>query len=377
MGAAEEATIAAGTSAAALMEAAGTGAAEIIKKAWSPRPVCVLCGSGNNGGDGFVIARLLHDAGWSVRALMLGDQKKVSSQAALNADLYPGEIEPLSPTSLTGAGLIIDALFGIGLNRNIEGEGADLISRVNAHPAPVVSIDVPSGIRTDTGQPLGIAVKADRTITFFRKKLCHVLMPGKLYCGVVDVVDIGIPDTVMSASQTTAIENHPALWGRSLPRPQPGDHKYHRGSVFAVSGALHQTGASRLAARAALRAGAGLVTVLSPREAAAVNAAHLTSIMIGLADNDAELKDHLAQRDQYRRVCLIGPACGVGEDTKARTLAALESSSAVVVDADALTSFRESPDELFAAIREEDVLTPHDGEFVRLFPDLNPGVDKL
>lgn len=381
MRAVEAAAMARGTAGAALMEAAGRGAADVALTAWPPGVLnghaAVLCGPGNNGGDGFVIARLLAAAGAPVRLGLLGEKSALKGDARLMADLYEGEVLPLTPSLLDGAGLIVDALFGTGLARPLEGAAAAVVAAANAHPAPTLAVDIPSGVDADTGAVLGTAIAAVRTVTFHRKKPGHVLFPGRALCGVVDIAPIGIEPEDMRASPPDTFENHPRLWAAALSRPSPVGHKYHRGAVFSVSGPHSRTGAARLAARGALRIGAGLVTVLSPRDALAENAAQLTAIMLAGADDGRAIAQCLQGKDQYRKVCVIGPAAGVGEATREKTMAVLASGAGAVLDADALTSFAENPQALFAALRPDDVLTPHDGEFARLFPDVDTAGGKL
>lgn len=377
----ETAAMARGMAGAALMEAAGKGLADVAAKGWSPQtlkgPVAVLCGPGNNGGDGFVAARLLAAAGWPVRVGLIGERSALGGDARLMADLYEGEIAPLSPAILDGAGLIIDALFGTGLARPLEGAAAAVVEAANAHPAPALAVDIPSGVDADTGAVLGAAITAVRTVTFHRKKPGHVLFPGRALCGVVDVVDIGIDAKDMGAVRPDAFENHPRLWAAAFRRPSPTGHKYHRGAAYVASGPAARTGAARLAARGALRIGAGLVTVLSPRDALAENAAQLTAIMLAGAEDGRAISQCLQGKDQYRKACVIGPAAGVGAATRDKTLAVLASGAGAVLDADALTSFADNRDVLFAALRPDDVLTPHEGEFARLFPDVDMTGGKL
>ena len=377
MRAVEAAAMAAGVAGAALMEAAGRRVAEVAMKAWSQRPVAVLCGPGNNGGDGFVAARLLAEAGWPVRVGLMGDRGALKGDAKLMADLYQGEVEALGPALLENAGLIVDALFGTGLARPVEGDARAMIEAANAHPAPVLAVDIASGVSADTGAVLGAAAQAARTVTFFQKKPGHALYPGRAFSGAVDVADIVMTPEHAAGVRLDTFENHPGLWGRDLRRPSPMGHKYHRGSVFVVSGPALRTGAARLAARGALRIGAGLVTVLSPRSAAGENAAHLTAIRLCEAESAADVAQTLQEADKYPAVCVIGPAAGVGAQTREKTLAVLGAKASGVLDADALTSFADDPPALFAALRTEDVLTPHTGEFARLFPDIDLAAGKL
>ena len=287
------------------------------------------------------------------------------------AKRFAGRIEPLSSDILAGADVVVDALFGAGLARPIEGKLATLIGRVNASAVPVVAVDVPSGIDGSTGEVRGVAINAVATVTFFRLKPGHLLLPGRIHCGAVQLADIGIPASVLAEIAPKTFANEPALWLAQFPWPKEESHKYARGHAVVVSGPVYSTGAARLAARGALRAGAGLVTVASPRDALQVNAAQLTAIMVREADDARGLNALLA--DKRKNAVLIGPGVGVGERTKELVLAALASEAAVVLDADAITSFGEASASLFAGIASRTapvVLTPHDGEFARLFHDL-------
>ncbi len=369
MSRADALTIESGVSSAALMECAGAAVANTVMQGREKLPVAVLCGPGNNGGDGFVAARRLLEAGWEVRLGLLGAKSALKGDAALMAGLYEGKIEQLDPALLDGAGLIIDALFGTGLTRPLEGVPQALVEAANAHPSPVLSVDLPSGVNADTGAPMGSAMKADQTVTFFLKKPGHVLFPGRAYCGEVAVVDIGIEASVLSAIEPRIYENSLELWAPSFRRPGYQSHKYDRGHAIVVSGGALATGAARLAAYSALRAGAGLVTILSPLEAAAINAAQLTAVMVRKAETANEISAIL--EDRRFRAAAIGPGAGVGKDTREKVLAILKSNAVAVLDADALTSFGDDPETLFKALRREDVITPHEGEFIRLFKDID------
>ena len=358
-----------GTSFATLMENAGAAVARAILERYDPRPTTVFCGSGNNGGDGFVVARLLAEAGWGqVRVALFGDRAKLKGEAAANFARCTGEVVPANPEARLGAHLYVDALLGAGLDRDVDGELKTLIEAINDAPVDVVAVDVPSGVDGCTGEVRGAAIRATQTVTFFRKKPGHLLNPGKARCGELIVADIGIPDEVLDTIRPTIIENGPWLWRADLPRPDPEGHKYSRGHCVVVSGNALQTGAARLSAEAALRSGAGLVTLVGTRDALLVHAAHVTAIMLKEVEGPEALTRLIA--DHKVKSVVIGPAAGVGDATKANVLAILASGPATVLDADALTSFREDPDELFRAIKALDrpvVMTPHAGEFSRLF----------
>jgi hydroxyethylthiazole kinase-like uncharacterized protein yjeF len=242
---------------------------------------------------------------------------------------------------------------------------------MNASPAPVVAIDVPSGLPADTGRPLGPVVEAAATATFFRLKPGHLLYPGRALCGRVTLADIGIPASVLEAIRPTAFENGPALWNTRYRPPAPDAHKYRRGHAVVYSGGMARTGAARLAAGAALRVGAGLVTLATPAAALAVNAAHLTAVMLRRCEGPEELSAFLA--DGRVAALAIGPALGTGAAERALLDAALAAPLALVLDADAITLGAADPAALFAAISARAapvILTPHEGEFARLFPDL-------
>jgi len=342
-----------------LMENAGRAAADAIAVRFKPCAVTVLCGPGNNGGDGFVVARMLDEFGFIVRVAHDAEPK---GDAAAMSDQWKGTRVALEPEALDGAKLVVDGLFGAGLSRPLEGAAAQVVEALN--DLPVVAIDIPSGISGDTGQPLGgVYVKAALTVTFFRKKPGHLLLPGRALCGETVVADIGIP---AEAANTQLRENAPALW--NFPWPQLEGHKYSRGHCVVVSGPAHATGAARLAARAALRVGAGLVSVASPPDAVAVNAANLTAIMIKVFDGAARLGALLS--DKRLNAVALGPGLGVGKDTRELVTTVLKSGAGVVLDADAITSFQDEPQTLFSLLDDRCVLTPHEGEFERLFPGL-------
>ncbi|PVM83165.1 bifunctional ADP-dependent NAD(P)H-hydrate dehydratase/NAD(P)H-hydrate epimerase [Caulobacter radicis] len=360
MKAADAAAVAAGAPVTTLMERAGKGAADAIRARWSRRPVVIWCGPGDNGGDGYVIARSLRRRGWPVRVEALASP--VSPACRWAAERWRGEVHPLNP-AVSPAELYVDALFGAGLSRPLEGLAEELARAAQGLSSRIVAVDTPSGVHGDTGEPLGEnAFAAALTVTFHRRKPAHVLAPGRAACGEVEVIDIGLSET----GAGDLVENDPGLWSVRFPWPSNDAHKHARGRLVVVSGEAWSTGAARLSARAGLRVGAGVVTLLSPPGALAVNAAHLEAVMLAPFETDADLAV-LADR---AAAAVIGPAAGVGEAT-ARNLTALAGTgAALVVDADALTSFAHAPDELFARLDRDDVLTPHAGEFERLFPGL-------
>ena len=377
MGRADRLTIEAGTPGIVLMEAAGRAVADAVGHRYGVGTrVLVLCGPGNNGGDGFVAARILRERGYVVRLALLGERERSVGDARLAAERWSGGIEPAKAERLgpwlAEARVVIDALYGAGLTRALDGEAAAIVEAVNAARRPVVSVDLPSGIDGATGRVMGAAIRAEISVTFFRMKPGHLLLPGRLHCGKVLVADIGIRPRVLGEIGTTLWRDLPELWRDHLRAPGLADHKYTRGHAVVVCGPMSRTGAARLAADAALRVGAGLVTLASPPDALAVNAAHLTAVMLARMEGAAGLSEILA--DRRRNAVVLGPALGVGEGTRALLAAALASPAAIVLDADALTTLAEDPAAGFADIAGRAapvVLTPHEGEFGRLFPDLD------
>jgi ADP-dependent NAD(P)H-hydrate dehydratase / NAD(P)H-hydrate epimerase len=379
---ADRLTIAAGTPGFSLMLSAGQAVAEAAMELVEEGPILVICGPGNNGGDGFVAAAELAAQGREVSVILMCERDALQGDAASAAKGWKYPVLPFNPQAIGKPALIIDALFGAGLSRAVSGEPHDMIAAINANGAPVLAVDLPSGINGTTAAVMGVAVRATETVTFFRKKPAHLLLPGRLHCGRVRVADIGIAPQVLDEIRPQAFENLPAIWQLQFPVPQVDGHKYARGHVVAISGDVSATGAARMSARAALRAGAGLVTLASPRDALAVNAAALTAVMVRAADTAVEFGELLG--DKRYNTCIIGPGAGVGERTRDFVHTALSARRHCVLDADALTSFAGSPEQLFEQIRgtpaPEVVLTPHEGEFPRLFSDLSnkhPGRSKL
>ncbi|HVJ51277.1 MAG TPA: NAD(P)H-hydrate dehydratase [Aliidongia sp.] len=363
MGEADRRTIAAGTPGEMLMERAGAAVAAEIVKRYPRQPVAVLCGPGNNGGDGFVAARLLAAAGWPVRLGLLGPADKLKGDAALHAARWKGSIEPLTPAILDGSALAIDAIFGAGLARKIEGAAADTLRAVSERRVSMIAVDLPSGVQGDSGADLG-AVAAALTVTFERKKPGHLLLPGRDLCGELVFAGIGLDPSALGAIAPRTWENSPALWHEALPRPAAASHKYGRGHAL-VLGGYPTTGAARLAARGAARLGAGLVSVAVPEQALAVYAASLLSIMVKPLQGEDDLAVLLG--DKRFNALLIGPGAGVTDATRETALKLLGTSRPTVLDADAISAFADRPETLFEAVRGPVVLTPHEGEFGRLF----------
>ncbi|MFC3069921.1 NAD(P)H-hydrate dehydratase [Phenylobacterium soli] len=357
---ADKAAIAAGTPGTVLMERAGTAVADAICARFRPQRAIVACGPGNNGGDGYVVARLLKNRGWPVEVRALAPPATEDARAA--ATQWDGQVAPLEG-DFAGA-LVVDALFGAGLARPLDGLSAAAAQKMSVASERVVAVDIPSGLPGDTGKPVGPCVSAGLTVTFHARKPAHVLEPGHGRCGEVIVADIGL-----GATSARLFENGPDLWLPRFPWPDASSHKHARGRLIVVSGEAWSTGAARLSARGALRIGAGLVTVFSPPDAVAANAAHLEAVMLRPFETDLELEQGAAHVD----AAVIGPAAGVSETTLLNVLALARTGAALVLDADAITVFRDDPEELFSVLDRDDVLTPHPGEFERLFPGLLNG----
>lgn len=338
---ADTAAIASGIASETLMQNAASACVEVINALYLPCPTLVVCGHGNNGGDGKLIAALLKKQGWPVSE---------------------SDTQSFTASLLTGKALIIDALFGTGLNRPIEGASKEIIAAINASGVPVVAVDIASGINATTGEVMGTAIRATHTVTFVRPKLGQWLMPGKAHSGLVHVRDIGIDGHTLTPQ---VFDNQPGLWKHALPVLSEASHKYTRGHAIIMGGGIRSTGAARLAAMGALRAGAGLVSVACTSEALPIYASALTSVMTKVTDSPQEREQLLS--DERVTAVLIGPGYGVSNQTERDVLHILSHQKPCVIDADALTSFKHHPNNLFSVIKSPVVLTPHEGEFSRMF----------
>ena len=367
---ADRLAVTAGVPSLTLMENAGRAVAEVVAAHYPRGRIVVLCGPGNNGGDGFVVARLLAAGGREVTLGLFGALDRLTGDAAANARRWDGPVVAARDVTLEGAAVIVDALLGAGLDRDVTGDLGELIAAINASGVPVVAVDVPSGVDGATGAVRGVAIEAERTVTFFRLKPGHLLLPGRELCGAVALRQIGIPDAVLDEIGVTSWHNTPDLW--RVPVATAAGHKFTRGHCLVLSGGPLATGASRLSAMAALRSGAGLVSIAGREAALRIHAAHVTAIMLKPFDDVARLIRLLGEHKV--RSAIIGPAAGVGAATRDNVLALLGAGIATVLDADALTSFKPAPEVLFDAIKAQPerpvVMTPHEGEYVRLFGEV-------
>jgi hydroxyethylthiazole kinase-like uncharacterized protein yjeF len=365
MAAVDRAAIAAGIPGIQLMEAAGRAVVRAIVDRFAPCPVLVLAGPGNNGGDGYVVARRLEAAGWPVRLAALGDPARLAGDTALAAGRWAGPVHPLAAVPDLPGDLVVDALFGAGLDRPLAPDLAALLERVTIGRRHIVAIDVPSGVDGSTGTVSPGTPCAELTITFVAPKPGHLLEPARSMAGLIVSADIGIPADIVAAVDEGVRVNGPAEWQDRLPRRRVQAHKYSFGHVLVIGGDATRTGAAAMAAAAAARIGAGLVTVAAPSEALGLYAGDARSLMTRPLDRPADL-DRLLGDSRFNAI-LLGPAAGLGRRTEALLERLLRAGRKLVLDADALTVLGAAR----TAGRRLDlpagtVLTPHDGEFARL-----------
>jgi len=373
-----------------LMERAGQGVVEAVLEEWpelaaAPGRAVVLCGPGNNGGDGFVVARLLKARGWEVEVFLYGDPAKLPPDACTNYEQWSelGEVavRGINSPPVTDdrfqldedVDLLVDALFGTGLTRPFGGlfsvlatpDASGLLADKGVRG---VAVDMPTGLCSDSGKPLGPVLRADLTVSFHAEKLGHRLADGPSLCGKVVVKSIGLEAGVgpkaVALGEVVRLLDRGGLSGLDK---RAGAHKYAHGHALILSGGAGHTGAARLAARGALRIGAGLVTLGVPQSAMEEVAGRITALMmVEVADFTAL---NAVLQDRRRNALCLGPGMGVTEHSRALVEVALAAQRAVVLDADALTLVARDAT-LFDALHDNCVLTPHGGEFARLFPDL-------
>lgn len=369
-----------------LMENAGRGLTDVLLECYAeqaPGPVVVLAGKGNNGGDGFVVARLLRDAGWQVHTVLLADPGTVGGDAAVNLQVWQAlggnlvtapDLSSLEThlTALPVPALIVDALFGTGLAKPITGHYAAAVDWINRQEAPVVAVDIPSGVDATSGGVPGAAVVADLTVTFALAKSGQVSHPGAAHVGDLAVVDIGIPAEVMAGAPDTALLVD-ADEARALlpPRPEAG-HKGTFGHLLVVAGSVGKTGAAVMAAESGLRGGAGLVTLACPQQVQPVLASQLIEVMTcPLLDVGGELSlqalDDLLGLASGKQALALGPGLGGGEEVGGLIRRLVQDCPLpMVLDADALTALSGHLDVLQRRAGMATVLTPHPGEMARL-----------
>ena len=378
MRAAEAALFARGTPSFDVMATAGRAVVEAIRRRW-PTPfkrALILAGPGNNGGDGFIVARELADLGWDVHVAAMQDRDLYSGDAAHAASLWSGSIVRLEPAALArldeGDCVVIDAIFGIGLARPVTNEVKAVIHALHGRPCPVVAVDVPSGINADTGEVMGAAPRATLTVTFGWPKRGHLLLPGREWAHDFVVADIGCHDEDLPDLATIPRVNGTPVWHDDFPLPSAADHKYTRGHALVVGGAT-MPGATRLASRAARRVGAGMLTVAAPREAHPYYLIDQPGLIVREAADAPALKVLL--EDRRFTAALVGSGLPADDKTRGSVKTAAASGRALVIDGGGLTAFADRAEAVASFGRADIVLTPHEGEFSRLFPDLKG--DKL
>jgi hydroxyethylthiazole kinase-like uncharacterized protein yjeF len=368
----DKAAIAAGTPDVELMERAGAATAAAIRARWQPVPTLVLAGPGNNGGDGFVIARLLAEAGWQVKVACPRDLKQLNGAALAMANRWTGHMSPLDVSQLADAELVVDALFGTGLARPLDGEVRALVEAVNARGVPVVAVDIATGIDSDTGAILGAAVKADLTVTFFRRKPGHLLLPGRACAGEVVVSDLDVAPKVYAKIPVSLFANAPGLWLDAFPWPTADSHKYTRGHAVLLGGTA-MTGAARLAAHAAQRIGAGLVTIAADPSVVQLYAAWRADLLVTAVEGLDGFRDLLT--DKRLNAVLLGPGSGCDARLARAIAAALDAETALALDADCFRVLADSGNGLLKRLGSRVIMTPHEGEFARLFGKPQPRLE--
>lgn len=379
----DAAAIEAGVAGIDLMRAAGRAVADILTDyigtpLEAGGPIIIFCGSGNNGGDGFIAAKHLEEWGYLVSVRCACEAGDIKGDAAIAVSEWQGPINAFSPDGIHEAAAIVDCMFGTGLNKPIEGELADLIEEINQAPAFTLSVDLPSGLPADTGRPVGACISADATITFNLRKPAHLIVPGRFLCGGVEnihVAQIGVPDRVFKKIKCDIFANIPALWGQFFPFSGPQTHKYNRGHMLVLGGREPTLGASRLASLAGLRVGAGLVTLAAPTDTYAVQASSLMDVLVRRFDSTIGFMGIV--NDPRIKAVLIGPGAGLGEKTAELVKHVGAKNKGIVLDADALSSLAGRIDIIKKLKSKDVVLTPHEGEFSRLLPDLDIDKDRL
>tara|TARA_B100000401_G_scaffold8265_1_gene5410 strand:+ start:186 stop:1709 length:1524 start_codon:yes stop_codon:yes gene_type:complete len=362
-----------------LMENAGKSAFVKIEKEIIPSlkkfnsNILILCGPGNNGGDGLVIAKYLKSKGYNIDiSFPVSDSKKINNNLKSNLNKLNIEDKKFKDIKFNKYSLIVDSIFGVGLNRKFSKKIINVIKKINKTSSCIVSIDIASGINADTGELMPVSIEADHTITFVAPKVGNYLLPGKNNSGEIHTVSIGekISDVLKVSKFSKLKLNTPDFWVKKFKWPSMSHHKYNRGHILVKSGPKISTGASRLAAVSALRAGAGAVTLASDSDSLLVNASHLTSVMLKEINNADDFFNFV--KEKKINTLIIGPGSGINQITKELVIRAIKSEISFVLDADGLTLFQKNPNELFELLnkrrkRENIILTPHEGEFNRLF----------
>ncbi len=355
------------------MKKAGKRVFEFINNNFKNKKlIIILCGPGNNGGDGFVIARHLMNQGYPVKVYIYVSKNHYKGNALKALNEFKGELKKIDFFKLQNNALIVDALFGIGLKRNISGILGKIFRKINKSKNPVVSVDIPSGVCSNTGEILGNAIKADFTITFHRKKIGHVIGFGKHFCGKLGVVDIGFNQKKL---KSRCWENSPDLWKKCFPWKKAFGHKYSRGRVIVYGGQKEFTGATILSAQAALRTGTGSVKIVCSKNTLQIYSIKFPSVLKKEINNMYQLEDFL--KKEKITSFLIGPGAGSSKNIKEVTKLILKKVKYVVLDADALTCFRGDLKLLYSLLDKNKIITPHIGEFHKIFPNIKKNLNNI
>ena len=344
----------------------------IIKYLYNDQPIAVLCGPGNNGGDGFVIAKHLKDYGCSIDVYALSREHSYKGDALLALKEFGENLKKINFFKLKRNVLIVDALFGIGLSRNIEGKLRKIFNKINKSDNQVVSVDIPSGVCSNTGEILGSAIKADFTITFHRKKIGHIIGLGKKFAGKIKVVDIGFGQKTM---KTQCLENSPSLWIKNFPWKKTSDHKYSRGRVVVYGGQKEFTGATILSTLAALRTGTGSAKIICSKDTLQIYSIKFPSVLKTEINNINQL-EHFLKKEKITSI-LIGPGSGSNKKIREITKLILQKVKYVVLDADALTCFKDDLKSFYSLLDKNKIITPHLGEFHKIFPKIKRNLNNI
>jgi hydroxyethylthiazole kinase-like uncharacterized protein yjeF len=353
-----------------LMLKAGKLAAKTIDSLYSKRKTLILCGVGGNGGDGFIIAQELFNKGWDIQVSIIGDKNKIKGDSLRALNKLKLKIFSFNEINLDKPKLFIDAIYGIGFSRKVNKKECIILNIIDKHPAPVIAIDIPSGIDCNNGKILGFAAYCDLTITFSTLKTGHILLPGSEKINKIKILDIGISKNIINKIEPNVKINNKNEWVKEIVWPKIDDHKYSRGYSLIIGGPKNMTGASRLAAMSAQRAGSGIVALATEKEAAEIYFISLTSQLVKTYKN---LKEFNAIINESRiDSIVIGPGLDVSSKSILKIKSALKTNKRIVLDAGAISCFKNKLEMLIKILSgKEVILTPHEGELKSILPDLS------
>ena len=352
-----------------LMKKAGSAFAKIIIGNFPKSKVLFICGKGGNGGDGLISACILKKKGWPVSFVLTDIPKNLSKDTSKALDKLKLSPQNFSDLKIKSFDLIVDAIFGIGISRKITGIEKSIISKINSSKVPIIAIDIPSGVNSDTGEIMGVATNCSFTVTFSRAKIGNILLPGYKNNGHLKIVNIGIPNSYFSKYKPEILTNIDKIWKNKIIFPKIDAHKYLRGYTLIIGGPKSMTGASRLAALAAQRAGSGIVVVAVSKNSENIYFSSLTSQIIKSYRNLKEFRSILD--DPRINSIVIGPGLGQGKKTISKMKIIFERKRRAVIDADAISSFQNNIDLLKKITSGSDIVyTPHEGELLKLFPNI-------